>query len=153
MTRVIAVVIILLGILQAGIGVWIPFGYHQFAELLQLANAAGDPMVQAIDTVNLRMNAAATSAVLTTLGTTFLISGRELFRLRERARKLWLGAISFSLVFYGAWFVSDARAGVWWEDWLQLFVWTAIFAVSWSYFTRPTIRRAFLSERRARLSE
>jgi len=144
MTRVLAVVIILLGVFQAGIGLWIPLGYHQFAQLLELAKATGDPTAETFDMAELRSNAAATSAVLTILGTTFLISGCGLFGLRDWARKLWLGAISFSLVFYGAWFVFDVQRGhLEWDNWIELFIVIALFCVSWWHLSRRTTRKTF----------
>ena len=144
MIRIFAIVIILLGIAQAALGIWVLFGYDEIAKLLEGAKTAGHPIVQSLDISAWRTNMAGTATILALVGITSLMSGFGLFRLFEWARKLWLVVISFSLVFYGAWFVSDVRSGyLEWANWIELFIVITIFAVSWWYFTRPTIRQSF----------
>jgi len=148
MIRIFAVVIILLGIAQAALGIWMLFSYEEIAKLLDEAKTAGHPIVQGLDIGTWRRNMVGTAVVLALVGITSLVSGFGLFRLHEWARKLWLVVISFSLLFFGTWFVFDVRSGyLEWENWLEFFIVITIFAVSWWYFTRPTIRQSFLVQR------
>ena len=148
MIRIFAVVIILLAIVQTALGIWTLFEYDWIAKHLELAKTAGHPIVQGLDIAAWRRNMVATAIVLALVGITSLVSGFGLFRFREWARKLWLAVISFSLVFYGAWFVSDVRSGyLELANWIELFIVITIFGVSWWYFTRPTIRQSFSVQR------
>jgi|GEM_PF-3606919 len=145
MIRLFAVIILLLGIAQTAVGVfglWVLLRIDAddvIAHLLEEAN---------IDVSALQTQGFAISAVLVIAGNASLVCAFGLFKLRQWARKLWLIVISVSLVFYVAWFASDLLSGhLEWENWFEISVVIAIFAVSWGYFSRRTVRRAFLVNR------
>lgn len=145
MIRVFAVVILLLGIAQTAVGV--------FGLWVTLRSIDNDVIAALLEEANIDVSAWQTqtfaiSVVLLIAGSASLVSAFGLFKLQQWARRLWLIVISVSLVFYGAWFVSDLLSGhLEWENWFELSVVIAIFAVSWGYFSRRTVRQTFLVDR------
>jgi hypothetical protein len=143
MTRAFAVIILLLGIAQAivgTVGMRVLVGIDEIAQILEDAQ---------MDIPALKVTVVVMSVVLLIGGSAFLVSALGLFRYQEWARRLWLIVISLSLIFYATWFVFELvlMPTVISVSRIELLVVIAIFAVSWSYFSRRTVRQTFLAKR------
>lgn len=146
MIRIFALVIVLLGIAQTVLGIWMLFAYDETAKLMEAAKMAGQPILQGLDIGLWRRNIVCTAVVLAIVGIAYLLSGFGLLKLKKWSRKLWLFVVSFSMVFYGNWFIFDVRSGyLEFENWLELLFDITLFVLSWWYFTRPETRQAFLA--------
>lgn len=145
MIRLFAVITLLLGIAQTAVGVlglWVLLRSID-DDVLPLLLEEGN-----IDASALQAQLFAISVVLLIVGSASLVSAFGLFKLRQWARRLWLVVISVSLVLYGALFLSRLLGGrLEGEDWFEISVVIALFAVSWGYFSRRTVRQTFLVDR------
>ena len=139
-----AAIILVLGIAQAILGIVMLCNYDWIADLMALAKSSGKPLLEHVDISIWERNVSFLSSSLALIGSIYIISSVGLFHLSNWGRILWLFIISFSLVFYVAWFILDTINGhVDFGNWIEIFIVITIFSFSWWYLSSPIVREIF----------
>lgn len=142
--RIFAVIVFLLGLFYSIAGVYMFLYFENVAQLMDSAKNAGVLELQQIDVSTWRTQVKTTSIVLAFIGILILVVSIGLFKVREWARKFWLGITLLLVLFHGSWLLSDYYKGkMAIEDGIEVVGVSLIAIISWVSLRRVSIRKLF----------